>query len=558
MRPDLAPWLTDWLLTWWLHAAIMLGAVALLSRHITSFGARDFLWKAALVGPLLTTTAHTLSNTVRRVDVAPMVRATMSRDAAAAPAIAAAATAGSQTNSESAEPAIGGSAPVDAVDWRSRFVTVWALVAGVLLLGLGVRRLRLMRSMGRREPVTDPELRRLLESFCLVANYPHEVKLTTSTSLASPVALPGHEICVPQAVVTDLGHEHQRGVLAHELAHLIRRDPLWLGVAQVMERVFFLQPLTWLARRELQVTAEYLCDDWAARQVGNGLPLARCLLTVAEWIADATGPVPEPAMAARGSHLLRRVERLVRGEGLLRDRGQRVGLAAGTVLFLATAVAVPAVIAGEPDTPATSEMAEPKAHAKTPVAQDTVKSARVTALIGALKDSDAGVRAAAAHALGNLEHKGAATPLAEAMRDADPQVRQAATFALAELEDARAVPGLERLLTDADADVRQEAASKLGEFDLTEAPQALLAALKDPNADVRHQAAHTAGEIGDARAVPGLKALLADPNKDVREAAVEALHEIGDPAALQALIDALKSSDPAVRKAAAAALGQKD
>jgi Zn-dependent protease with chaperone function len=546
------------LLTWWLHAAIMLGGVALISRHVTSFAARDFLWKAALVGPLLTTTAHTLSNTVRRVDVAPMVRATMSRDATADPANTAAAIVG-ETSSESAEPAIGGIAPADATDWRSRFVTAWALVAGVLLLGLGIRRLRLMRSMGRREPVTDPELRRLLESLCLVANYPHEVKLTTSASLASPVALPGHEICVPQAVVTDLGREHQRGVLAHELAHLIRRDPLWLGLAQVMERVFFLQPLTWLARRELQVTAEYLCDDWAARQVGNGLPLARCLLTVAEWIADATGPVPEPAMAARGSHLLRRVERLVRGEGLLRDRGQRVGLAAGTVLVLATAVAVPAVIAGEPGTPATHEMAGPKAHGKTPpVAQDTVKSARVAALIAALKDSDAGVRAAAAEALGNLEHQSAATPLTDAMRDPDPQVRRAATLALADLEDPRAVPGLERLLTDTDADVRQEAASKLGEFDLTEAPQALLAALKDPNADVRHQAAHTAGEIGDARAVPGLKALLADPNKEVREAAVEALHEIGDPAALQALIDALKSSDPAVRKAAAAALGQKN
>ena len=160
------------------------------------------------------------------------------------------------------------------------------------------------------------------------------------------MALPGREICLPEAVVTDLGPEQQRGVLAHELAHLVRRDPLWLGIAQVMERLFFLQPLNWLARRELQVTAEYVCDDWATHQVGSGLPLARCLLTVAEWIAGATGPLPEPAMAARGSHLMRRVERLVRGDGIRADRGRYLGLALGVVLIAGTVAAAPAVNTG--------------------------------------------------------------------------------------------------------------------------------------------------------------------------------------------------------------------
>ncbi len=563
MRGDLAVSLTDWLLTYWLHATVMLGFVALVAHRIQSFAARDLIWKVALLGPLVTASAHSVSGAARRVDV---MSALPAREAAVfvAPAPASDATEASPGDVAAAsvtEAASSGPSWVAqwiALGWRTQFMMAWAMVAGVLLAGLAVRRIRLMRSIGPRRAVLDAPLHDMLESLCLVANYPHAVRLTSSPGLASPVALPGHEICLPDAVLTELGPEQQRGVLAHELAHLVRRDPMWLGIAQVMERVFFLQPLNWLARRELQVTAEYLCDDWAARQVGSGLPLARCLLHVAEWIAGAAGPVPEPAMAARGSHLLRRVERLVRGDGLKSDRGRRIGMAVATVLLGTTFVAVPAVIAGESFVQELPPLKHAKQEGKARQVQDTVKSARVAALVGALKDSDPGVRAAAAHALGNLEDRGAANALAGVLNDSDASVRRAATMALAEMEDRRAIPGLEKMLTDPDADVRQEAANHFDEFDLTEAPAGLLAALKDSDADVRHEAAHAVGHIGDARAVPQLKALLNDPNREVRSAAVEALEEIGDPASVQALMDALKSTDPEVRKSAAEALGNKD
>ena len=110
-------------------------------------------------------------------------------------------------------------------DWRSELLLAWVAIAAVLLLGLLARRVRLMQRIGHRQQVTDPGLRDLLETLCLAAGYPHYVRLTAAPGLASPVALPGREICLPQAIVTDLGREQQRGVLAHELAHLVRRDP---------------------------------------------------------------------------------------------------------------------------------------------------------------------------------------------------------------------------------------------------------------------------------------------------------------------------------------------
>jgi hypothetical protein len=444
-----------------------------------------------------------------------------------------------------------------ARDWRAELLFAWAAIAGVLLLGLLARRVRLMQRIGRRRQVTDARLRDLLETLCLAAGFPHYVRLTAAPGLASPVALPGREICLPEAVVTGLGPEQQRGVLAHELAHLVRHDPLWLGIAQVMERLFFLQPLNWLARRELQVTAEYVCDDWAAHQVGTGLPLARCLLTVAEWIAGATGPLPEPAMAARGSHLMRRVERLVRGDGIRADRGRYLGLVLDMFMIAGTMAAAPAVTSGAREVRAQQPKHESSSKREAQ-ATDSSRAARVAALTVALKDSDPGVRAAAAQALGRLDDKSAGNALAAALNDPSPEVQEQVVMALAELEDPRAVPGLEKLLTSTDADVREQAASRLGDLDLTVAPPALLNALKDSNGDVREAAANSLGNIQDQKAVPALVPLLNDPDKDVQEATVNALHNIGGPEAMQALIGALKSRDPKVRRMAAEALGDRD
>lgn len=550
MRAEFISVLTDWLLTYWVHATVLLAAAAVLTRlRVMSFAARDLLWKCALVGPLLSATAHSVIRSMpsERLEVAPAVAVAM----APAPAT----IDQSPVNHAAVASELASTTPAPR-DWRAELLVTWTGIASILLLGLVARRARLMHRIGRRRQVTDARLRDMLETLCMAAGYPHYVRLTAAPGLASPVALPGREICVPEAVVTDLGPEQQRGVLAHELAHLVRRDPVWLGVAQVMERLFFLQPLNWLARRELQVTAEYVCDDWAAHQVGSGLPLARCLLTVAEWIAGATGPLPEPAMAARGSHLMRRVERLVRGDGIRADQGRRVGLALGVLLVAGTMAAAPAVTAGVPTSRASSAKHAPSAAQGQ--ATDSSRAARVAALTAALKDSDPGVRAAAAKALGRLDDKSAGNALAELLRDPDPEVQQQAIMALAELEDPRAVPGLERLLTSSDADVRQEAANKLGDLELTTAPPALINALKDPNSDVREAAAHSLGHIEDQKAVPALVPLLNDPDKDVQEATVNALHNIGGPAAMQALIGALKSKDPQVRRMAAEALGDKD
>ena len=162
--------------------------------------------------------------------------------------------------------------------------------------------------------------------------------MSASDALATPVALARWEICLPGRALAELPAAEQRGILAHEAAHLVRRDPAWLLAARVIEAVLFVQPLNILVRRRLQEASEFLCDEWAVRRTGEPLALARCLASVAGWISPEAPPTLAAAMVERGgSPLVRRVRRILDSREHPRSRrGGAVGLVlAGAAILVA-------------------------------------------------------------------------------------------------------------------------------------------------------------------------------------------------------------------------------
>jgi beta-lactamase regulating signal transducer with metallopeptidase domain len=146
---------------------------------------------------------------------------------------------------------------------------VWAALATLLALRFLVAKILLQVRIGRRALVRDPHLLEIVDLLREEAGLSRLIRLTRAEGLASPVALGLSEICIPDAALTDLDREQQESMLAHELAHLVRRDPLWLVGICLLESVFFFQPLLRVARRRIQEAAEYQCDDWAVRRSGS-------------------------------------------------------------------------------------------------------------------------------------------------------------------------------------------------------------------------------------------------------------------------------------------------
>ncbi len=149
------------------------------------------------------------------------------------------------------------------------------------------------------------------------AGGPRSVALSMSAAIRVPLAtgVVRPEIVVPRRAVAELAPAAQESMLAHELGHVVRRDPAWrLGLAFV-QRVLFFQPLIGVAMRRITQHAEYLADAWAARHTAEPLALARCLTEIAAWMRSGP-PTPEPLALASGmaepaSILGRRVLRLV-------------------------------------------------------------------------------------------------------------------------------------------------------------------------------------------------------------------------------------------------------
>src|SRR5262249_19060300 len=86
-------------------------------------------------------------------------------------------------------------------------------------------------------------------------------------------------------------------VLAHELAHLRRRDHWTAWLELVVQGFHFWNPLFWLARRQLHRAAELACDQWVVERFpGDRRAFAAALIDTAER-ASRGGFVPRAAQA---------------------------------------------------------------------------------------------------------------------------------------------------------------------------------------------------------------------------------------------------------------------
>ena len=375
--------LLAWLATYLIHSTLLLGGALLVARAVRGPAVREVLWKGALLGGLVTATLHgALAPHVGmgRFDL-PLVRsagqATIALQLEGEAAVRGAVTAiGPPTPRESRT---GGaqarSTPEDVAThavvparWPGLIAVGWAL--GVLVLAtsfLGERR-RMSRLFAARRPVRERAPRKALAQLLARAGCSRRVRLTTCPGIGSPVALGSSEICLPERAGSDLSLGELEALMAHELAHLERRDSAWLTAIHVLELMLFPQPLNRIVRRRLQLDVEILCDDSATRRLGEPAELARCLARVAEWLQSSRVPALATGMAHSPSQLVARVERLLapRTEPR-RGAGTLAALGMGLVLT-AIGFAGPGVVAPTP-----------------PVKQDTPAQARLLTVVASMR-----------------------------------------------------------------------------------------------------------------------------------------------------------------------------
>lgn len=165
--------------------------------------------------------------------------------------------------------------------------------------------------------------------------------LAVAPGLAGPLLLDAGRLLLPDWAAA-LAPAQRRALLAHELAHVQRRDPAWRLAQRAALLPLALHPLAWFALRRLESLAEDDCDARAAALCGDGRALAECLAACLHHAGAAgpTAPALALAMADEAGPVVRRVRNLLEHPPMNHPVPTRLRRAA-LVLAITAAIALP-------------------------------------------------------------------------------------------------------------------------------------------------------------------------------------------------------------------------
>lgn len=185
-------------------------------------------------------------------------------------------------------------------------------------------------------------------------------------------------------------------------------------------------------------------------------------------------------------------------------------------------------------------------------------SKRREAINAALKDSDTGIRKAAAEALEKLQARERIEALANKVETGEMLEKVKVIYALSDLRGARVAEVLTKALKDPVEDVRAAAVRALGNFsDPATLPQ-LVESLKDSSPVVARAAVEALSTFKDPRLLGPFMQMLKHQDQGVVERALEAVARVGDKRAEDALLYFAAKGNPKMREIALKGLGAMD
>ena len=109
----------------------------------------------------------------------------------------------------------------------------------------------------------------------------------------------GPLLVLPARLLTELSDDERDALLAHELAHVRRRDHWVRFVELAATALFWWYPVTWWARRALRRAEERCCDEWVLRVLPSSAgAYANGLLKSVAFVAGEPLVLPAAASGA--------------------------------------------------------------------------------------------------------------------------------------------------------------------------------------------------------------------------------------------------------------------
>ena len=209
--------------------------------------------------------------------------------------------------------------PLSIQGFKAYFNQNIALIVTFWLLGVAIFLLKLMGGISyiyylknRMNFPADEYWTEMLARLSEKAGLKQGVEIVESALVRTPMVI-GHLkplILFPMGVINRLAPEEVEAILAHELAHVMRKDFIFNVLQSVVEALFYFHPAVWWMSSQVRNERESACDDFAISLIDSKMNYARALVAIQEM---AYFPLtPSLAFAGqRKSQLVVRMQRIL-------------------------------------------------------------------------------------------------------------------------------------------------------------------------------------------------------------------------------------------------------
>ena len=185
--------------------------------------------------------------------------------------------------------------------WKAGLLLLWLFGTVTVVAWSLFRTFRLHRYLIRASEVAAPGVQRIAGELAGTLGLRSAPPIYTTQAHVSPMVWWGGSrlrVLIPQTLASSLRPEELRCILAHELAHVRRRDHHVRWLEWVACSVFWWNPVAWWARRELRVAQELCCDALASSSISaEARVYAGSLLRTVEFMSTASA-LRAPAFAS--------------------------------------------------------------------------------------------------------------------------------------------------------------------------------------------------------------------------------------------------------------------
>ncbi len=230
-------------------------------------------------------------------------------------------------------------------------VGTWAAVSLLLISRRVWRAARFRRSVLANARPAEPRIAAVVVRIArsLVVAPPRVLVTRGATGGAAVIGVRDPILLLDAEILHRLDAQELEGVLAHELAHVARRDNLVAWAVAVMKDIAFFVPGAGWAVRALHREREAAADQDAVAMTGRPAALASGLLSVVELAAGSRDVPHGCAALVPSSTVVDRVQLLL-SERTVSPREHRIELAlaaAVSLVAVAAALVIPGLLTGD-------------------------------------------------------------------------------------------------------------------------------------------------------------------------------------------------------------------